>query len=132
MVSGEGTISGFVRLAFRSAPGSPSHRARFPWLKGGKAWNSWCVERVDSFTIAAWILQASDVDLLGRLFVAPRFRPLGTRRFLGNQLHISIPGMPSDGKEGPRAAAGGPALRYIQVTPDEAGPATDNYPHSRP
>src|SRR5258706_769067 len=126
-VSGEGTISGFIRLALRPARRSPSHRARFPWLQGGKAWNSWCVERVDSFTIAAWILQASDVDLLGRLSWRPAFCPLGTRRFLGNQLHISIPGMPSDGKEGPRAAAAAPAVRYIEVTADEAGQRIDNY-----
>src|SRR5260221_3359516 len=33
-VSGEGTISGFIRLALLPARRSPSHRARFPWLTG--------------------------------------------------------------------------------------------------
>ena len=35
--------------------------------------------------------------------------------------------MPSDGKEGPRAAAAAPAVRYIEVTADEAGQRIDNY-----
>jgi 23S rRNA pseudouridine955/2504/2580 synthase len=35
--------------------------------------------------------------------------------------------MPSDGKEGPRAAAAAPAVRYIEVAADEAGQRIDNY-----